>query len=379
MNTPAILLVDDEKPILRALERELSNLADEISLEIKSFTNPLVALSYIKEYPEKTAVLISDQRMAELKGCDFIGKAKEINDRIVPILLTAYTDTDDIINTIRTGIFSFILKPWNRDDLEREVRKAFHRYKNENAYRTSAEQLRVEFIGGGLTQEKFLAPRFEKDDRFSFSVNYKPQLSCGGDYYDLIRINEDNYLIAIGDVSGHGIKAAFITFILKTITNEATFSRLLNTDVSLSRIMAYLNHRVSQVISSIQPLFISFCLCHMNLRDRTMTVSNGGHMPPLIIRDGKLLEMESQGTAMGFLTDIAYSDSRLSLRDKDRIVLYTDGLSELDGGISRLKEIFLFYKDNPYFVSAVMEDIKRLQTNEEIKDDMTLISLEMNL
>ena len=111
MNTQTIILVDDEKPILRALKRELTLLCSDLSLEIKTFLHPDDALLYIRDHSEDVAVLVSDQKMPGMKGCDFIGYVREINSRIVSILLTAYTDTEDIIKSIRSGIFSSYRNP----------------------------------------------------------------------------------------------------------------------------------------------------------------------------------------------------------------------------------------------------------------------------
>ena len=379
MNALSIIIVDDEKPILKALRRELSPLSAELSLKIKTFLRPGDALNYIRNHSENVAVLISDQKMPEMKGCDLIAKVRGINTHIVSILLTAYTDTEDIIKSIRSGIFSFIQKPWDKPDLEHEVRKAFlHHRKASESFKKSC-LLEEEMEGGRQLQEKILAPRFNDDPRFNFSVCYKPHLSCGGDYYDFLKIDEDHYIVAIGDVAGHGIKAAFITFALKTVFKDRAFIKMAKKKYSLDVLMAFINKRIFRILKDIQPLFISLCLCKIDLNEKKMFLCNGGHMPPLIMRDNKIIETDGAGTALGFDDDLRYQESCIPLKGRDRIILYTDGLTEAAGGIDRFKEILLFYTDNPFFTSVVTENAQKAQAGESGKDDKTIISLELDL
>ena len=208
---------------------------------------------------------------------------------------------------------------------------------------------------------------------------YRPHLSCGGDYYDFLKIDEDRYLIAIGDVAGHGIRAAFITFALKAIFKDRAFIEMAEKKYPLDELMVVINERIFRVLKDIQPLFISLCLCRIDLKEKKLSLCNGGHMPPLIMRDNRIIETDGDGTALGFDSETKYRESSFPLKQKDRIVLYTDGLTEAAGGIDRFKEILLFYNDNPFFTSVVTENVQKAQSGESGKDDKTIISLELNI
>ncbi|MCG8689002.1 MAG: response regulator, partial [Desulfobacterales bacterium] len=222
-----ILLVDDEPRVLRALEREMEEFAVEHGVRIVAYDSPVTALQDIREDSRDIAVVVSDQKMPYLKGFHFLQKAKEENPDIVPVLLSAYTDIDDIIASIRVGLFSFVLKPWDIDQLLHEVRKGLnlHRLRKEND--RNAARLNEALKWGGEIQKKLLESRPPADRRIAFSVNYTPmaRYACGGDYYDIVPLDSNRYLALMGDVSGHGVKAAFITFILKTLLNEIIVER----------------------------------------------------------------------------------------------------------------------------------------------------------
>lgn len=123
MMPQTVLFVDDEPNVLNALKR----------LFRKEGYNLLFARSgkdglALMEEGEKPAVIISDQRMPEMNGAEFLSRAKEIAPDSVRLMLTGYSDIHAAMDAInQSGLFRYILKPWNDDDLKRAVGEAvFH-------------------------------------------------------------------------------------------------------------------------------------------------------------------------------------------------------------------------------------------------------------
>ncbi|MDC7218909.1 MAG: fused response regulator/phosphatase [Spirochaetales bacterium] len=377
MKELSILLVDDEGPVVRALKRELSQLAENLHCILRTFQNPEKALDFIKEYPNDVAVVVSDQRMPEMKGSDLITRAKEINNQIQAILLTAYTDIEDIIKTVRAGLSSFVLKPWNEEDLLAELKRACEEYRQTREASTKLNLFKTEFNNGGEMQKNFLQTQLPRDERIKCSVEYQPVLSCGGDYYDIIKMDKDNYLAVIGDVAGHGMTAAFVTFILKTLFNDSVFKYYIYETRSLSRVLSWINMRLYQELKQIQPLIVSLCLCRIDLKNKKLSIVNAGHMFPYILRKDQLIQMDVTGTALGVYSDLDYSEYNFPLQTKDKILLYTDGLTETEGGIKAFKDLILFYRDNPYFSSVILEELRKRDSPDSLPDDKTLLTLEL--
>lgn len=118
-----ILLVDDDPYILSALQRTLRHFMQGEELQIETFTNPLEALNRICEC--EFDLIISDYMMPQLNGAELLEALKEVAPDTVRIMLSASSDFDTMLSTINQAqAFRFMLKPWDRQALEQNVRLA---------------------------------------------------------------------------------------------------------------------------------------------------------------------------------------------------------------------------------------------------------------
>ncbi len=116
MNQPIIFVIDDDMQVLRAITRDLKNKyrQDYRVLSTASAKEALDSLLELKNKGETVAMFISDQRMPEMEGVDFLAKAMEFYDDAKKVLLTAYSDTDAAIKAINTVKLDYYLsKPWS--------------------------------------------------------------------------------------------------------------------------------------------------------------------------------------------------------------------------------------------------------------------------
>jgi CheY-like chemotaxis protein len=119
-----ILFVDDEENILNSLKRELHGWAKEHALVIKTAPSATIALNIIESSAPEIAVLVSDLKMPEMLGSDFLLAVKQRWPDIITILLTGYSETQEVMKAVKAGIFSYILKPWEQEYLKNELEKA---------------------------------------------------------------------------------------------------------------------------------------------------------------------------------------------------------------------------------------------------------------
>lgn len=114
----SILIVDDEKDILEALRRMLRGV-----YEVDIAESPFEALKWIQT--KTYHVIVSDQRMPDMSGVEFLEKAKKLSPLSTRILLTGYTDIESVIDSINRGnIYRYISKPWEPEDLKLTLRQA---------------------------------------------------------------------------------------------------------------------------------------------------------------------------------------------------------------------------------------------------------------
>jgi response regulator RpfG family c-di-GMP phosphodiesterase len=122
-NEHTVLCLDDEQNILNALKRLLR----KENYHLLTCTTGDEGLQLLSQ--NEVQVVISDQRMPEMSGTEFLKQVKELYPDIIRIILTGYTDVETISNSINQGhIYKFFLKPWNDQHLTLEIRQALEQY-----------------------------------------------------------------------------------------------------------------------------------------------------------------------------------------------------------------------------------------------------------
>jgi len=119
MPAPAILTVDDEPEVLRAIERDLRRKygKDYRVLSADSGANAIDLLNQLKKRGDSVALMLSDQRMPQMSGLDVLGQGMELFPQAKRALLTAYADTNAAIAAINTAkVHYYLLKPWDPPD-----------------------------------------------------------------------------------------------------------------------------------------------------------------------------------------------------------------------------------------------------------------------
>lgn len=120
---PTLLIVDDEPIVLAALKETL----EREKYQVVASTSPLKALEILRT--RDFAVIISDQRMPEMMGLDFLIESKKLRPNTSRILITAVLSLPTIVDAINRGeIFRFVAKPWLREELTATVKNAVNRY-----------------------------------------------------------------------------------------------------------------------------------------------------------------------------------------------------------------------------------------------------------
>jgi sigma-B regulation protein RsbU (phosphoserine phosphatase) len=209
-----------------------------------------------------------------------------------------------------------------------------------------------------------------------------------GDYYDYQQIGEHALALAIGDVAGKGISAALLMATLQSSMRsqlrqciEAIKDGREHT-ISASKLISNLNQ---QVYASTAPeKFATFFFSLYDDTTSTLTYVNAGHLSPLLIRDGRASTLDTNGMVVGAFPFARYTESRIDLRSRDLLVMYTDGITEPeneygeDFGEQRLSNLLIANadRDGAEITASVVEAVRRWTASpEELQDDMTLLVL----
>lgn len=141
-----ILFVDDEAANLRLLERLFRS---EYEVFTAASGDEGLALLAVHD----VALILSDQRMPTMTGSEFLKRAAEMRPQTVRIMLTGYTDANDLVDAINSGVvYKYITKPWVNEELKQTVKRALQHYETTKAQRQL--QAQCERLKSRLTATK---------------------------------------------------------------------------------------------------------------------------------------------------------------------------------------------------------------------------------
>ena len=146
----------------------------------------------------------------------------------------------------------------------------------------------------------------------------KPALEVGGDFYDIIRVDENRLGILIGDVSGKGVPAALMMAMTLVV-----FRSLARGDASAASVMSKANELIYLNRPS-RKMFVTAFYAIYDTRDRSLCFANAGNPFPI----GSLGRLEAKGVSLGVLAKSTYEERRITMRAGELLVLYSDGAED---------------------------------------------------
>ena len=155
---------------------------------------------------------------------------------------------------------------------------------------------------------------------------WQPAQTVGGDYFDVIKFDDNRVGLCVGDVAGKGITAALLMANL-----QASFRALATADATPRVVCTKLNNFLCA--NTAVGKFVTFFYAVLDTEKRTLIYENAGHCPGLLLRaDGSLESLAGGGAVLGALPHWLYADHEVQLRLGDRLVLMTDGITEAEDG-----------------------------------------------
>jgi len=191
-----------------------------------------------------------------------------------------------------------------------------------NVAQTHSQQQGQELEKAREIQEGLLPKKIPQVKGLEVAGAWQPARVVGGDYYDVLKFSERKVGICIGDVVGKGITAALLMANL-----QASFRAFAEEGVSPGALCGKLHGVISNNVA--QEKFVTFCYCTIDAEKNKLTYASAGHCPPLLLRGrGEAISLKEGGTPLGILPGKEYADTEVQLEAGDRLVLYTDGLTE---------------------------------------------------
>ncbi len=239
------------------------------------------------------------------------------------------------------------------------------------------ERIKKELEVASEMQKLLFPAELPSDRRLDLAATYKARHEVGGDYYDFIRLNDDEFIVCIADVSGKGISAAMLM-----ANFQATIRTLLNyQNFELEFLIEELNKKV--MTSAKGEKFITFFIGKYNSKTRKLKYVNAGHNHPILTNGKKAHFLNRGSVGLGMLDEMPFIESaEVEIKPNSTLVLYTDGVVELQNKEGEYFETDRLVKLIHSFYPLKMEDLNNLvfsklddfRGKEELVDDTAIFS-----
>ena len=368
--TPARVLVADDQPdVLEALRWLLSG--EGYEPQFVSSTDAVME----KLKAERFDLLLMDLNYSRdttsgREGLELIPRVRSHDASMPIVVMTGWGSIDTAVEAMRRGAKSFVQKPWEDvtllEILEREIAEA------RSARRLDQKQQR-EFEEARLIQRGLLPTSVPKVDGVQLAVAWQPANGVGGDCFDTLSFGQV-LGISIADIAGKGLPAALLMSNL-----QAAVRAFAQETVAPSSICGSVNRLLCRNMASGR--FATFCYARVEAQRGRIVFSNAGHNPPLLVRkSGSFERLSDGGTVLGVFPDSQYDQGELSLESGDRLIFYTDGITEArnpagdEYGEEQLAAAAIASRTDPAEVmkESLLADVNAF-TGGHFDDDATLI------
>lgn len=181
-----------------------------------------------------------------------------------------------------------------------------------------AEQVRL----AAVIQRRMIPEQPPRIKGFDIAAKYIPCFEVGGDFYDFVKLGDNQLVIVISDVIGKGIPAALMMALFRGAVRAYT-----NSGCGLGTI-EYVIGRLNKMACSEcrDGEFISLFYAVIDIAERKVTYCNCGHEPTVLIRDGAFVDLNNGGLVLGIDAEAEYEVGTVELKKGDCLLFYTDGL-----------------------------------------------------
>jgi sigma-B regulation protein RsbU (phosphoserine phosphatase) len=364
---------------------------------------------------ERPDLVLTDWLMPGLDGVEFVRRMREetaASGRFVyVIMLTARTETADLVEGFEAGVNDFIKKPVENDELNARVRAGLRIIELERALAkqnralsaanreiTAANRrMRRELQAAAKIQSSFLPSRVPNSERASFAWRYEPCEELSGDTLNILPLDSGRVGLFVMDVSGHGVSAALLSVHVSRL-----FTRLDEPDSIVRHIPREgkapieAPHDVAYRLNELFPCdptgddiqYFTMLYGVLDLEQRRFNYTSAGHPGPIVVpgdRSHGTVVYEADPPAVGFFPSPRFAERSVALGAGDRLYLYTDGIFEVMNesgetfGKERLASTLASHRDKSLedSVRLTLDTARAWTGGRKLEDDVSLLGAEV--
>ncbi len=375
-----ILVVDDEPDVEPLIRQRMRRDVRAGKYEFVFASDGVEALELLEQQADIDMVL-SDINMPKMDGLTLLAQIAKVDPNLRCVIVSAYGDMENIRTAMNRGAFDFVTKPLDFADLRVTIDRTLRRVAEWRAALESRDKLVVlqnELDLASKMQQSILPTRFPEGPDFRIRGHMEPARAVGGDFFDVMPLENGRIGLAIADVSDKGVPASLFMMSTRTLLKGAS--------VGLGEpreVMGEVNDLLND--DNEAAMFVTVFYATYDPASGAFTYANGGHNSPLLVRDdgsSELLPL-TDGLALGVMPGYHYGQHSITIEPGSTLVLYTDGVTEAmneakeEFGVERLQAIFAGAPpgDSGASSQAVFDAVHAFAGDTPQSDDVTCLTL----
>jgi sigma-B regulation protein RsbU (phosphoserine phosphatase) len=318
--TARTLIADDQPDVLEALRLLLKG----EGFETEAAQSPAAVIEKLRTHPFDLVLMdlnYTRDTTSGDEGLDLLARIQAIDCTVPVVAMTAWASVDLAVEAMRRGVSDFVLKPWHNSQLVRTLKSQIEKGRST---RRQLRQEREEFEDAHAAGLALLPQSIPQIAGFQIAASSRSSQAVSGDYFDVLQLGEEKLALAIADVIGKGVPAALL------MSNvQATVRALTGPSTGPRELAAKLNRSVLR--NTVRGKFVTFFYGVLDSRAGTFTYTNAGHCAPILVRlSGEAIRLETGGAVLGVFSEWSYEQAEIELRPGDRLLLFTDGITEAE-------------------------------------------------
>ncbi|MFK8185037.1 MAG: PP2C family protein-serine/threonine phosphatase [Phormidesmis sp.] len=372
---PKVLIVDDDlfmRTLLRAqLEAE--------KYHVFEAENGYQCLNAYQQYHPD--IVLMDAQMPEMDGFTCCSKLKQSLDGMhTPVLMvTGLNDAASVNLAFEAKATDYITKPINPNVLLGRLRRILQAARAETALREQHALLQKELHQAAEYVSALLPEPLQ--EKIVINRQFQPSLQLGGDALDYYWLDDENLVIYLVDVAGHGVKSALLSI---SVLNILRARSLPQADFHVPRSVLNKLNQIFQMSDRGEDYFTMWYGVY-NCRSHQLTYASAGHPPALLISANPqepVKQLDTGGIPIGMFPDFDFEDASQIVEADTRLYVFSDGVYEIsqpEGNIWGLDNFTSLLKDyqqsNANSLSYVLNKVKEINREQSLEDDFSLIEV----
>jgi len=239
---------------------------------------------------------------------------------------------------------------------------------------------RTELEEGRAIQQALMPERSPKINGWDIWLFTRSANDVGGDLLDFIKLGDNKYGVAVGDVAGKGLSAALLMAKLQSTIRALAYDLLS---------LVSLGNKLNKIFNrdSLPKIFASLIYAEISTGSNVIKFINAGHYPPIIIKKDRTEQLKKDAPALGLIVDSRFTEQVVSLEINEFMVIYSDGLTEAQNESGEFYEEERLHKlmknvtgrSSQQLGEFILSDVDLFIGKTPAHDDLTLAVLKRNV